>query len=833
MADSNGNGINDTLVIELETINPAGTFVFVINLLDKNGILTNETNKTLNAGVNKVNITFSSLLLSQEQFNYSIKVYNSSRRQKFRKDNIPTQIYSNYEEGFRVLDVKDSKIDQKLRLNITVNSPKNETHITTIFLNYINQSIFSKSSKTFRSGTNYLIFDFDNETVKRTHYTGNFSILSIKIGRKTYKTDFATSYYNYRDFAASAYIFNFTDDGVDLDNDGKFDFLEVNPSISILRAADYTLTSALYDLFGAPIEASNVSMNLDIGNKAIPIRFNGTNINEKKVNVPFVIKHIELYENGVLIDKSNDAYVTKNYNFNDFQSPDLPDLTVKISASDAYKYGIGNITINITFSNMGKKHAFNIFTDIFDNKTFSRSNKTSFLGRASGLNYQLNFANVSDFEITAAADLQNLVEESNESNNAEKIAIKMNKRPNLAIVKDTVVNETDKIIINLSASDPNDDELSYSINFSKFSNNISIFKWNTKTTDSGNYTLTATASDGFLEDAVIFKISVLDVPEIDADNDGVNDTIDNLIGDENSVNTSTLNLTIFLGDSKNLSRLFNGSRKVKLIDGNFIIAEFDFDFSQHRFNLKNLTINKQKGNTTGSLIVRGLALPQGRTKILYLDKISTGLNGICIKEEEISSINEISSNCNLNNEFKVECDGSPQNSYTCIYNSTLNKYKIQGLLHSGIIQIDYTKPASESSSSPALTTGSSGGGGAICISDWQCGEWLQCMDGFQNRKCSDKNQCAFPGNKPIEMQKCAAETRENPEKEFNPLNKEDDMRDKFKNKKTGLSIGITGQVVKFIPGMESISGIVGVFAIILVLAASYLAIKSVFSKIFK
>ena len=76
MADKDENGINDTLVFELTTINTAGTFVFVVNLFDKNGILTNETNKTLAAGINKVNITFSSLLLSQEQFNYSIKVYN-------------------------------------------------------------------------------------------------------------------------------------------------------------------------------------------------------------------------------------------------------------------------------------------------------------------------------------------------------------------------------------------------------------------------------------------------------------------------------------------------------------------------------------------------------------------------------------------------------------------------------------------------------------------------------------------------------------------------------------------------------------------------------------
>ena len=65
------------------------------------------TNKTLSSGTSKLNITFSSILLTQNQFNYSIKVYNSTRRLKYRKDKILTQNYSSYEEGYRILDIKD------------------------------------------------------------------------------------------------------------------------------------------------------------------------------------------------------------------------------------------------------------------------------------------------------------------------------------------------------------------------------------------------------------------------------------------------------------------------------------------------------------------------------------------------------------------------------------------------------------------------------------------------------------------------------------------------------------------------------------------------------
>ncbi|MBS3105727.1 hypothetical protein J4234_05710 [Candidatus Woesearchaeota archaeon] len=751
MIDKNEDRVNDTLVFELTTINTAGTFVFVINLFDKNGVLTSETNKTLAAGINNINVTFSSLLLSQEQFNYSIKVYNSSRKQKFRKDNILTQIYSNYEEGFRILDIRDSKIGNKLRINATINSPKNETHITTVFLNYANQPIFSKGSKTFKAGTNNIIFDFDNETVKRTHYIGNFSISSIKIGRKTHKTDFTTLLYDFRDFAASSYIFNFSDGGTDLNDNGKFDFLKINADVIALSTSNYILTIALYDLFDALVEIKNISVSLDAGTHQVPLIFNGANINEKKINGPFVIKSIELYENGALADSLNDAYATKNYNFNDFDNPELPDLAVNITSSDA----TGNITINVTFSNIGRKHAFNVFMDIFGNNTFSRSNKTGILDKDSKITYQLNFANASDLEINAVADQQNLVEESDESNNAQKMTIRLN---------------------NKQASDK------------------------------------------------------------DSDNDGIEDDIDKIIGNEASVNTFTISLRVFIDDSNNLSKPFNRTAKVKFKDNNLTIAEFDFDFFLYKLNLANISINRQSENAAGSLLVRGLKMPAGTTKTLHVDKINATINGICIKDEEILSINEISGNCSSNNEFKVECDGTLQNSYTCTYNSTLNKYKIHGLQHSGIMQIDYAKPAQEASgssaSSAASSSGSGGGGGSggslICISDWQCDEWSACADGFKNRKCFDANQCAFPTNKPAELQQCSADEKKLVSV-IKPLGYIGKTIKKIKdNIQSEGASPITGQTVKL--SQTASLGIFIVFIEVVLITGCYLAIKRAFLK---
>ncbi|MBI4143300.1 hypothetical protein HY487_00285 [Candidatus Woesearchaeota archaeon] len=755
MIDRNGNGISDTLVFELTTNNIAGAFVFVVSLFDKNGILTNETNRTLIAGINKINLTFNSILLGQSQFNYSIKIYNASRKQKYRKDNILTQNYTGYEEGFRVLGSNDSRVGKTLVINLTINSPENKAHVTTLFLKYKNSTIFSKGTKTFTSPTSHIAFNFDNETIKKTHFAGNFTISSVKIGVKTLKAELSTKTYDFRDFAATSYIYNFTDNGTDTNGNGRYDFLEISTSLQILRDGNYTIALGIYDLFDELVEIKNASSYLNIGNTAFPAKINGTSIYNKKLNGPYIIKNAELYEGTVLADKLADAYITGNYNYNEFDDGGLPDITAGISVPDAYRYGIENLTINFTFENIGNRPAFNLEADIFDNRTFARSNKSSLLNANSRMLYQFNFANISDFEITAIADLQNSIEEINESNNVFKAVIKLNKKPVLAAIRNITINETDRIGLNLSASDPNGDNISYSINLSRFSNKSNIFEWNTSVADSGNYILKAVASDGYLNDTLIFWVAILDVPEKDTDNDGIEDGIDSLIGSESSVNASGINLSILLNQSKNLSKSFRHHINVAFMDGSFPLAEFGYNFSMHKLRLHNLTFRKQPANSTGYLLSRGMKMQGSATKTLYVDKINS-TDGICVKDEEISSISEISDDCSSANEFRVECDDTSQNSYICTYNLTIGKYKVQGLRHSGIIQIDYRKSSSspESQSSGAGNSGG-GGGGFACIPDWECGEWTECFDGSRNRKCADKSQCPFPAEKPPESEQCA------------------------------------------------------------------------------
>ncbi len=688
MIDKDINGINDTLIIELAINNSYGNFVFVLNLYDDNNVLINETQKALNAGINQLNISFASIYFSQNQFNYSIKVYNSSYGLKYRKDDIPTQFYQNYEHGFEILGISDTKNDKTLKINITINSSVNSTFETVLFLNYNGSAISIKSNKSIINSIQDLFFDIDNETIKRTHFAGNFNVTSLKIGKKILKLNYLTDFYDFRDFASSSYIDSFDDKLIDADSNGIYDSLEIVATLNIESTNEYWLVLGLYDLFDNLIEIRNVSSLLSQGNQAVSLSINGSRIYSRKLNGPYTVRYATLFENGAVIDHLNDAFTTNYYNFDNFSNSKLPDLLADIKTSDEYHYGINNATVNVTIKNIGSKNAFNVFVEIFDNNSLSISNITNIIGPNSIKTYQFNFTNFSDFEIMAIADLNDFVEELNESNNAERIAVELNHKPVIEQVDNITVNATNKIIINASAFDFDSDELFYSINNSNFLHNNNIFEWSTTSNDTGSHAYEATVSDGFLNDSALFRITILDVQN-DLDLDGIDDMVDNLILNNNSIKTSTLSLLVAVNGSKDLTKIFSGNLLVKFLDKNLTVTEFNFNFSRYRLNLTNVTVNKQSNNSKGLVYISGLKLPHNNKKTMYLDRLNKKLSSVCIKDDFISSASDISKKCKAKNEVKLKCNGrlNKKYGYRCTYNSTTKKYKVQGLNHSAIMQI--------------------------------------------------------------------------------------------------------------------------------------------------
>jgi len=84
--------------------------------------------------------------------------------------------------------------------------------------------------------------------------------------------------------------------------------------------------------------------------------------------------------------------------------------------------------------------------------------------------------------------------------------ITTNHVPNLKYIPDVVVDEGKPVFLNLSASDIDHDYLTYTVTGPFDNNGV----WYTAYNDSGNYTITVTASDGLLQDTQDVDIEVID-----------------------------------------------------------------------------------------------------------------------------------------------------------------------------------------------------------------------------------------------------------------------------------------------------------------------------------
>ncbi|MAE42779.1 hypothetical protein CMO93_03335 [Candidatus Woesearchaeota archaeon] len=190
--------------------------------------------------------------------------------------------------------------------------------------------------------------------------------------------------------------------------------------------------------------------------------------------------------------------------------------------------------------------------------------------------------------------------------------------------------------------------------------------------------------------------------------------IEKLVGTARVIKTNIDEISLAIEDLSDAAQNLINIVKVEFKEKNISIVEFNLDYNISSINLSEIDIKKQNNTDFGFIIVSGIQLQEGNTKTLSVDKIDPTQNGICIKDAEITSVNNISINCDGQNEYKIECDGTLQNGYKCTFIEPIGKYRITGLKNSGIRQIDFEKNA-ETITPPPSGSGSSGGGSSTGI----------------------------------------------------------------------------------------------------------------------
>ena len=208
----------------------------------------------------------------------------------------------------------------------------------------------------------------------------------------------------------------------------------------------------------------------------------------------------------------------------------------------------------------------------------------------------------------------------------------------------------------------------------------------------GNYIY----AEAFADKAEAFAIADFDTDgdskpdwqDEDDDNDEIPDDNDMLSCGQGKIPSNIPGLELRINNSYNLSQIFNETILVEFVKDNKIILKAEFPFANKKLKCRDMLIEEQEsGSSKGYVLVNGLNLT-GTTKTLYMDRI-TAANQICIKDEEVFSIDEMSTECNGENEVLINCDGTQQNSYTC--NNLGDRYEITGLKNSAAQE--YTPPA--------------------------------------------------------------------------------------------------------------------------------------------
>jgi hypothetical protein len=168
---------------------------------------------------------------------------------------------------------------------------------------------------------------------------------------------------------------------------------------------------------------------------------------------------------------------------------------------------------------------------------------------------------------------------------------------------------------------------------------------------------------------------------VDVDNDGIDDSVDRIIGSASDMDTNIIK-SIKVDDVLNPLTAENMSSVEFMDENSSPVIEFAYDFDDNVLDLSQISVNNDEINNL--FVIRNINLGEGLTKTVVLDRINESINAVCILDEE--NITSISEDCSAQDEFLVKCDDNSVNGYNCsILNGT--KLEVSGLKHSGIRQI--------------------------------------------------------------------------------------------------------------------------------------------------
>jgi len=425
MLDLNNNSINDTLVIGLTTNASASeTYLFIVSLEEGGSLSQNYTNKTVNSSSPSVNVTFSSKSLKLSKYNYSVDVRKQDYLLIYSKYNLSTSQYNSYEGGDSVSSITDENVgNSQIRVNVSLNITANRTSNITVFLRYGNKSISASTQSALTTPSTQVSVDFNNETIKSTHYGGIYTINKVQVDDNLLDTSHTTASYDFETFAKTSYIINSTSYTIDNNSNNLTDALRFNVTLNVKSTDDYNLKGSIYDSEGEFVSYVSENMSLSSGIQTVDLDLMGTELYSTYKSSEFELANLILSINDTTVDIIQNAHTTEFYSYFEFERPPLPDLNISMNVTDN---GTAHV-VNLSIKNIGAAPAFSFLVDLIDNSTYSSQESVAFLD----VNESVNFTfypngTYPGVYFVAIVDLGNSVDESNETNNIADNYVQVN-----------------------------------------------------------------------------------------------------------------------------------------------------------------------------------------------------------------------------------------------------------------------------------------------------------------------------------------------------------------------------------------------------------------------
>ncbi len=429
--DVGGSAKYDYLVVNVSMDTQADDYKLIGELYnDHNIVQSKEFQKTYGAGLNKAKFNFSAKSLEYENYNFSVKIYNESglilRKHKNYSLNINRELYENKEMNLSY--TADTAIDNQgdvrydlLMINLTLNSSIAETVNIYAYL-YDNESNFVniKQPEIIGSGTQTVSLNFDSKDIREKMLNSTLYLKKVIIKTSetyyNYNINQTLSQYNYIDFDPKKTVFSNSFREYNISST-KIDQLIINVSVDVNESKTYSFEAAIHDTYDNFILEIKKNISLTQGQDNILIIMNSTDMYLSKKNGPYYIGYMKLRD-GSLLDYSEKPYFTKEYTYDDFTKPPLPELYV--DSEDIYlDTSVNYTTVNFTLQNLGTASAFSANIRLYNNRS-ERIGETTLekVENQTTENILVHRVNITNTDlIKLLIDIDDEIEELNDSNN--------------------------------------------------------------------------------------------------------------------------------------------------------------------------------------------------------------------------------------------------------------------------------------------------------------------------------------------------------------------------------------------------------------------------------